>query len=142
LKRRKRRGRKLTDTGDQVRVRRLKYWIAGLTLVPCAVLTGTGLVKAAAGYAIGGSIVFLNLLGTERSILAFVSGSGSGRILGLVLYILKLALTAAVIAAGLLTGIVPPVALMLGITTLFVALVFDILIFPRNIRNAENTEEP
>jgi hypothetical protein len=139
---RKRKGERLTDIGDRTRVRRLKYWIAGLTLVPCIVLVGTGLGKAAAGYAIGGSVVFLNLLGTERTVLSFVDGGGGGRFLGLALYLVKLVFIAAVIAAALITGIVSPLALMLGITTLLMALVFDILIFPRNKRDAEKTEEP
>lgn len=132
----------MTDTDDRTRVRRLKYWIAGLTLVPGVALAGAGFTKAAGGYAIGGAVVFLNLLGTERSVLAFVDGSGGGRFLGLVLYLAKLGLTAAVIAAALVSGIVPPMAIMLGITTLLMALMFDILIFPRNKRDAEKTEEP
>jgi len=131
-----------TDIGDRTRVRRLKYWIAGLTLVPGIALAFAGLVKAAAGYAIGGAVVFLNLLGTERSVLAFVDSSGAGRILGLILYFAKLSITAALIAVVLIKRLVSPMALMLGITTLLMALVFDILIFPRDIKDAEKTEEP
>jgi hypothetical protein len=143
LRRRRRRGEKMvSDIGDRARVRRLKYWIAGLTLVPCVVLAGAGFARASAGYVLGGSLVFLNLMGTEKAVLAFVDGSGGGRFLGLALYLVKLALTAAVIAAVLLTEVVSPFALMLGVTTLLMALVFDILIFPRNIRNNENMEEP
>jgi hypothetical protein len=120
----------LTGDGDREKVRRLKYWIAGLTIVPSAALIGTGLYKPAAGYAVGGAIVLLNLLGTERAVLAF---RARGRGLWLALYLVKLTLTAAVIAAVLITGIVSPIALMLGITTLLLALVFDFLFFTRNI---------
>lgn len=119
----------MTDNGDREKIRRLKYWIAGLTVVPCAVLMGTGLFRPATGYAVGGAIVFLNLLGTERTVQAFSVG---GRVLWLVLYIVKLTLTAAIIAAVLITGVVSPIALLLGITTLLLALVFDFLFFTRN----------
>ena len=130
----------MAETGDRSRIRRLKYWIAGLTLLPGLVLVAAGFGSAAVGYALGGSVILLNLLGTERTVLAFVDGGGGSRFLGIALYVLKLGLTAAVIAAAFLTGIVSPLAFMFGVTTLLVALLFDILVFPRNKRDNENTE--
>lgn len=127
----------MTGTGDHSRVRRLKSWIAGLTLVPGGALLVAGFSKAASGYIIGGVVVLLNLLGTERSVLSFVEGHGKGRFLVLVLYLVKLALTAVLIAAALISDVVSPLALLLGITTLPAALLFDFLFFPRNIGDRE-----
>lgn len=131
----------MTEAGDRERIRRLKFWITGLTLVPSVALAGAGFTRAAAGYFVGGSVVLLNLLGTERSVLAIAGGGG--RFLWVILYLVKLTLTAAVIAAVLIAGVVSPIALMLGIATLLMALVFDFLFFTRNIdEDLENREEP
>jgi len=127
----------LKPENDLARIRRLKYWIAGLMFLPGVSLLAAGFTKAALGYITGGAVMFLNLLGTERSVLAFVGGRGKGRFLVLVLYSAKLALTAAVIAAVLITDVVSPVALVFGITTFIMALVFDFLFFTRNIRGGE-----
>lgn len=127
----------MTGTGDRARVRRLKYWIAGLTFLPGGALFAAGYFRAASGYIIGGVIVLLNLLGTERSVLSFVEGRGKGRIFVFALYMIKLALTAVLIAAVLKTEVVSPLAMLLGITTLLAALLFDFLFFPRNIGEGE-----
>ena len=127
----------MTGASDHSRVWRLKRWIAGITLVPGGVLLVAGLNRAATGYLLGGLIVLLNLLGTERSVLSFAGGQGSGRILVLILYLIKLGLTAALLAAALITDIVSPLALLLGITSLLAALLFDFLFFPRNIGEGE-----
>jgi hypothetical protein len=124
---------------DRGRVRRLKYWITGLTLVPGMSLMAGGLTKAAVGYTIGGMLILLNLVGTERSVLVFVESRGPGRYLVFLLYMGKLVLTAVLIGAALLTEIASPMALMLGVTTLLMALVFDFLVFPRNIENREES---
>lgn len=127
----------MTGTGDRARVQRLKYWIAGLTFLPGGALFAAGYFRAASGYIIGGVIVLLNLLGTERSVLSFVEGRGKGRIFVFALYMIKLALTAVLIAAVLKTEVVSPLAMLLGITTLLAALLFDFLFFPRNIGEGE-----
>ncbi len=127
----------MIDAENGNRVRRLKYWIAGLTLLPGALLVAAGFTKAAFGYFIGGALIFLNLLGTERSILAFLRGRGIGRFLILILYLAKLALTAAVIAVVLIKELISPLALLFGITTFIMALMFDFLFFNRNIRGGE-----
>jgi hypothetical protein len=127
----------LIGAEDSTRVRRLKYWITWLTILPGAALLVAGFTKAALGYATGGGVMFLNLLGTERSVLAFLADGSRGRFLVLFLYCAKLALSAAVIAAALITHFASPMALLLGITTFGMALVFDFLFFPRNKRGGE-----
>jgi hypothetical protein len=118
-------------------VKRLECWIAGLTFFPGVVLFAAGYSRSATGYIAGGVIVLLNLLGTERSVRSFVEGRGKGRAFVFALYLLKLALTAALLAVILMTETVPPLAVLLGITTLLVALLFDFLFFPRNIGDRE-----
>jgi len=127
----------MTGATDLAKVRRLKYWIAGLTFFPGGALFAAGYSRAASGYIIGGAIVLLNLLGTERSVLSFVEGRGKGRVFVFALYMIKLALTAALIAAALITKVVSPLAMILGITTFLAALLFDFLFFPRNIGERE-----
>lgn len=129
----------MSPGAELVRIRRIKYWIGFLILLPSAVLLAFGLGKISLGYFAGGLVVFLNLLGTEQVVRAFVEKKRKRRVLFLLLYLGKLALTAGVIGAVLILHIGSPVALVLGISTLLVALMFDFFLFGRNI---EGEEEP
>ncbi|TNF67049.1 MAG: hypothetical protein EP302_10670 [Bacteroidetes bacterium] len=116
-----------SETG---RLGRLKLWIAGLTLVPALIILAAGNNHFALGYFTGGMLILLNLLGTERSVKVFMGGEGLGRILAILFYTGKLALAAAVVGIILIKKLASPVALMLGLSTLLAALIFDFFIFP------------
>jgi len=123
----------LTPGTDLARISRIKYWITALTLLPGAALLLAGLGKMSLGYLSGGLVVFLNLWGTERVVMAFVGEKKRGRFFVLVIFMGKLALTAAVIGAVLILDIGSPIGLVLGISTLLMALMFDFFLFGRNI---------
>ncbi len=129
----------MTHGTGLVRISRIKYWIAALTLLPCAVLFLAGLGKLAMGHFAGGLVVFLNLWGTEYVVLAFIGKKKRGRFFVLVLFLGKLALTAGIIGTILILEIGSPLGLVLGISTLLIALMFDFFFFGRNI---EGEEEP
>jgi hypothetical protein len=115
---------------DTARLRRLKLWIACLTLIPSLVTFAVGRTHFALGYFTGGMLILLNLLGTERSVKVFMGGEGLGRILAVLFYTGKLAFAAAVVGVVLIKKLASPVALMLGLSTLLAALIFDFFIFP------------
>jgi len=117
---------------DLNRVSRLKIWILTLTLIPAAVLWLTDRGPAAAGLAGGGIIVFLNLLGTLRTATLLVEGEALERLVAALVWFCKFGVTAAVILALLYTHTVGPVALLVGLGSLPVSLVFDIFLFPVN----------
>jgi hypothetical protein len=129
----------LSPGSDLGRIRRIKYWIGFLTLLPSAVLLAFGLGKMSLGYFAGGLVVFLNLLGTEQVVRAFVEKKRKGRVLFLLLYMGKLALTAGVIGAVLILRAGSPVGLVLGISTLLIALMFDFFLFGRDIEGEEES---
>jgi len=85
------------------------------------------------GYFAGGLVVLLNLWATEHVVLAFVGTKKRGRFFILLLFVGKLALAAGVIGAILILDIGSPTGLVLGISTLLVALMFDFFFFGRNI---------
>ena len=124
---------------DLARIRHIKNWIVVLTLLPAAVLLAVGFRKVSAGYFVGGLVVYLNFLGTERAVKAFVERRSKGRFLALLLFVSKLALTMVIIGAVIFLDIVSPVGLVLGISTLLLALMFDFLFFNRNIEGEEES---
>lgn len=129
----------MTQGSDLSRIKRLKGWIAGLTLFPSAALLIAGWPRVSLGYFIGGLVVFLNFLGTEQVVMALVGKKSRGRAFVLLLFMSKLAITAGMIGGALTMDLVSPVALVLGVSTLLVALVFDFLFFRRNIEGQEES---
>lgn len=129
----------MTQGNDLSRIKRLKGWIAGLTLFPTAVLLIAGYPRVSLGYCIGGLVVFLNFLGTEQVVTVLVGKKSRGRAFVLLLFMFKLALTAGVIGGALTLDLVSPIALVLGISTFLAALVFDFLFFSRNIEGEEES---
>jgi len=117
---------------NPVRLGRLRAWILVLTLVPGAVAAISGHSQTAAGFAAGGLIILLNLLGTQRVVSRFLEGEGIERAVAILVWFGKFGLTAAVILGLLHTRTVAPVALLLGLASLPAALVFDIFLFPVN----------
>lgn len=122
----------MSSRDETGRLKRVKIWIPSLSLLPAAVFLARSNWTWAAGLAAGGIIILLNLLGTERTARQFVSGQGSGRLLVGLLQFAKLGLTAAAIAALIASGAVSPIALLLGLSSLPAALVFDFFIVPVN----------
>lgn len=129
----------MTQGNDLSRIKRLKTWIAGLTFFPTAAFLVAGYPRVSFGYFIGGLIVFLNFLGTEKVVMALVGKKSRGRAFVLLLFMFKLALTAGVIGGALTLDLVSPVALVLGISTFLAALMFDFLFFSRNIEGEEES---
>ncbi len=115
---------------DTSRLRRLKLWIVCLTLVPALIIFAAGRNYFALGYFTGGMLILLNLFGIETSVKVFMGAEGSGRILAVIIYTGKLALAAAVVGVVLIKKLASPVALMLGLSILLAALIFDFFIFP------------
>jgi len=120
-----------SDEGLQ-RLKRVKVWILLLSLVPAGILYFIGYERYSAGFAFGGIIVLVNLLGTERVVQGFIAGGGSGRVLVSMLGLFKLGLTGAAIAAIFHWNVASPLGLILGLSALPLALLFDIFIFPVN----------
>jgi hypothetical protein len=124
--------RKIHPRSDLARITRLKIWIPVLSLIPAlaALLLGRGLM--ATGLAAGGSIVFLNLMGTQFSVSHLLEGQGIERIAAVILWISKFGITAAFILVLLYFRLVDPLALLIGLGALPASLVFDIFLFPVN----------
>ena len=117
---------------DQTRISRVRVWVLVLTLTPACVLLVPGYFTHAAGLASGGIIVFLNLLGTQRAVKLMVEGDGIERTVAVLVWFGKFGITAAVIIALLYSRKVGQLALLLGLGSLPVSLVFDIFLFPVN----------
>ena len=129
----------MTPRSDLARVARLRIWILVLTLPPAAVALLLGRNHTAAGLAAGGFLVFLNLLGTQRTVTLMVEGDGIEGIVALLIWFGKFGITAAVILGLLYWRMVSPIALLIGLGSLPVSLIFDIFLFPVNKGEAKNT---
>ncbi len=122
----------MSDRDESARLRRLKIWIPGLSLPAAGAALALSSPRWAAGLAAGGVIILLNLLGTERAARRFLEADGTGKVLAGIFQVAKLGITAAVLAGLITAGIASPFALLLGISTLPVALVFDFFFVPDN----------
>jgi len=116
------------DRAESGKVHRIKLWTAGLALAAAAAGVAWKDWRFGAGVAAGGGIVLGNLLGTEASARRLV-GNGP-RWSAILLHFGKLGAIGALIAALLLTRLVSPYALLLGLAAFPVAAVLDILFFP------------
>lgn len=126
-------GRMTTDRrSDLTRVGRLKIWILVLTFIPSALFWFMDRGPAAAGLLCGGILVFLNLLGTQRTVILLVEGKGIENLVAVLGWFCKFGITAAVILGLLYTHTVDPLALLVGLGSLPLSLVFDIFLFPVN----------
>jgi hypothetical protein len=117
---------------DTARIARLRTWILTLTLIPAAAALALGHGMTAYGLAAGGIIVFLNLLGTQKSVTQMVHGSDVQRLTAVLIWFGKFGVTAAVILGLLYSDTAGPLALLIGLGSLPVSLVFDIFLFPVN----------
>ncbi|UCF31056.1 MAG: hypothetical protein JSV26_01105 [bacterium] len=117
---------------DAARLRRIKVWIGIFSFLPAAVFGFLANIPYASGFFLGGILVLFNFVGTERVVRSFVEGTGVGRVIVPLLQFAKLGLTAAIIGGVLYLKLVSPFALLLGLSTLFVALLFDFFLFPVN----------
>ena len=117
---------------DIIRVSRLRIWIPVLTLPPATAALIMGHGSASAGLAAGGFIMLLNLLGTQRTAEHLLEGHGSERLAAVLLWFGKFGITAAVILVLLYLRLADPLALLIGLGSLPVSLVFDIFLFPVN----------
>ena len=117
---------------DFARIARIRIWIGLLTLVPAgtALLLGKG--SAAAGLTVGGVIVLLNLIGTQRTVTQLIEGEGIERFAAVLIWFGKFGITAAAIIVLLISNTVNALALLVGLGALPVSLVFDIFLFPVN----------
>ncbi|NOY87041.1 MAG: hypothetical protein GXP52_07040 [Deltaproteobacteria bacterium] len=114
------------------RLRRIKLWILALSLIPAGVSLAFSSGEYAAGFTLGGVLILLNFIGTERAIQNFVAGDGAGRALIAFLQFFKLGITGAVIAGILYWNVASPIAMILGLSALPTGLMFDIFFFPVN----------
>jgi len=121
------------------RVARLRIWILILTLVPALGALFLGRSHIAAGLAAGGFIVFLNLLGTQHTVTQMLDGQGIQQIIAILVWFGKFGVTAAVILGLLFSRVVDPIALLIGLGSLPLSLIFDIFLFPVNKGEAKNT---
>jgi hypothetical protein len=122
----------MSPRNDFARITRIRIWILVLTLIPAfaALLLGRNLT--AAGLAAGGFIIFLNLLGTQRTVAQMIEGHGIDRAVAVLVWFGKFGITAAVILGLMYSRTVAPLALLVGLGSLPVSLVFDIFLFPVN----------
>ena len=117
---------------DFARITRIRIWILVLTLIPASAALLLGRKLTAASLAAGGFIVFLNLLGTQRTVTQMLEGHGIDRAVAVLVWFGKFGLTAAVILGLMYSRTVAPLALLIGLGSLPVSLVFDIFLFPVN----------
>jgi len=117
---------------EAARIRRLKWWILILTLIPAAAAIFMSHGNAASGLAAGGFIMVLNLLGTQYSITHLLGGQGIERLGAIIVWFSKFGITAAIILALLYLHLVDPLALLIGLAALPASIVFDIFLFPVN----------
>jgi hypothetical protein len=121
------------------RVARLRIWVLLITLIPALVTLFFSRSHTAAGLAAGGVIVFLNLLGTQHTVTQMLEGIGLQSLIAIMVWFGKFGITAAVILGLLYSGKIEPLALLVGLGSLPVSLVFDIFLFPVNKGEAKNT---
>lgn len=121
----------ITPDGES-RLRRIKIWILCLSLIPAVTSLALSSGDYAAGFFLGGILILLNFMGTERAIRSFVAGGGTWRTLIAFLQFLKLGITGAVIALILYWNVASPIAMILGLSALPTGLMFDIFFFPVN----------
>jgi hypothetical protein len=91
-----------------------------------------GNVNVVSGFAAGGLIILLNLMGTQYSVSHLLESQGIERIAAVIIWISKFGITAALILGLLFLHLVDPLALLVGLGFLPVSLVFDIFLFPVN----------
>ena len=122
----------MSPRNDFARITRVRIWVLVLTLIPAfaSLLAGRELISA--GVAAGGVIIFLNLLGTQRTVAQMLEGQGIDRFIAVLVWFGKFGITAAAILALMYSRTVDPLALLVGLGSLPVSLVFDIFLFPVN----------
>ena len=76
--------------------------------------------------------MLINLLGTQRTVTLMIEGQGIERAVAVLVWFGKFGITAAVILGLLYSRMVGPIALLIGLGSLPVSLVFDIFLFPVN----------
>lgn len=124
--------RTMPQRNEAVRINRLRWWIATLTLVPGALAALLGRLDIGSGLAAGGLIMVLNLLGTQFSISRLLAGEALERIAAVIVWVGKFGMTAAFIMFLLYFHLVDPLALLIGLGALPASIVFDIFLFPVN----------
>ncbi|MGD8353499.1 MAG: ATP synthase subunit I [Pseudomonadota bacterium] len=122
----------MTPRSDFARIARLRIWVLILTLIPACVFVFFGRWLITAGLVSGGVIVFLNLLGTQRTVSWLIEGEGIERLAAVLAWLGKFGITASVILGLMHFKLADPVALLVGLGTLPLSLVFDIFLFPVN----------
>jgi hypothetical protein len=119
-------------SSEAARIRRLRWWILILTFILALAATFMGNVNMVSGFAAGGLIILLNLMGTQYSVSHLLESQGIERIAAVIIWISKFGITAALILGLLFLHLVDPLALLVGLGFLPVSLVFDIFLFPVN----------
>jgi hypothetical protein len=119
-------------SSEAARIRRLRWWILILTFILALAATFMGNVNVVSGFAAGGLIILLNLMGTQYSVSHLLESQGIERIAAVIIWISKFGITAALILGLLFLHLVDPLALLVGLGFLPVSLVFDIFLFPVN----------
>ena len=114
------------------RVGRLFIWIPLLTLAPAVGALAFTRPGVPVGLASGGILMMLNLLATRNTAKQVTMGSFPGQMVAVFIQFGKLGLTGLAIYFLLRRELAAPAALLAGLMSLPVALVFDILIFPVN----------
>jgi len=122
----------MTVRAEAARVRRLKIWIICLSLISAGTALAFGSTRSAAGLITGGLLILFNLIGTEQVVSRFATGNTVTRLAATLVQVSKFGLTALVIAVLLMKSYVSSLGLLLGLTALPAALVFDIFLFPVN----------
>lgn len=117
---------------EAARIRRIKIWILCLSLISTVTALALGSTRSAAGLITGGLLILFNLIGTEHVARRFATGDTVTIMVAALVQISKFGLTALVIAVLLMKSNISSLALLLGLTALPVALVFDIFLFPVN----------
>lgn len=115
---------------DGERLKRLKIWIPVLTIGAALLFLALGRQPYTTGILAGGFLIILNLLGTERVVNSFFIEGVLGRVVYGLIYLVKLALTAGIIAGFMIWNIGSSLGLIIGLLVLPVALVADFLVFP------------
>jgi hypothetical protein len=119
-------------SSEAARIRRLRWWILILTFILALAATFMGNVNVVSGFAAGGLIILLNLMGTQYSVSHLLESQGIERFAAVIIWISKFGITAALILGLLFLHLVDPLALLVGLGFLPVSLVFDIFLFPVN----------
>ena len=114
------------------RLPRLKAWILAVSMAPAAVSLILRSYPYAAGFAAGGIIILLNLIGSERTVRQFLEGSALAKAMAVLIQFAKLLGTAAALGGLVYFEFVSPLALLIGLSALPAGLMFDFFIFPVN----------